>query len=60
MRNIIKEQLLRGIEAKATRRTGQLASELVRARSRDKELILAELEFQRFLAGSCLDCHEVK
>ena len=55
MRNI-KEQLLRGIEAKATRRTGRLASELVRARSRDKELILAELEHQRWLADTCGDC----
>ena len=52
----IKEQLLRGIEAKAARRTGRLASELVRARSRDKELILAELEFQRWLADTCGDC----
>ena len=55
MRNI-KEQLLRGIEAKATRRTGRLASELVRARSKDKELILAELEYQRWLAETCADC----
>ena len=55
MRNI-KEQLLRGIEAKATRRTGRLASELVRAQSKDKELILAELEFQRWLADTCGDC----
>ena len=52
MRNI-KEQLLRRIEAKATRRTGRLASELVWARSKDKELILAELEFQRWLADTC-------
>ena len=54
MRNI-KEQLLRGIEAKAARRTGRLASELVRARSRDKELVLAELEYQRWLADTCGD-----
>ncbi len=55
MRNI-KEQLLRGIEAKATRRTGRLTSELVRARSKDKELVLAELEYQRWLADTCGDC----
>ena len=55
MRNV-KEQLLRGIEAKATRRTGRLASELVPARSKDKELILAELEYQRWLADACGDC----
>ena len=55
MRNI-KEQLLRGIEEKAARRTGRLASELVRDRPRDKGLILAELEFQRWLADTCGDC----
>ncbi len=55
MRNI-KELLLRGIETQATCRTGRLASDLVRARSEDKELILAELEFQRWLADACLDC----
>ena len=55
MRNV-KEQLLRGIEAKAMCRTGRLASELVRARSKDKELILAELEFQRWLADISGDC----
>jgi hypothetical protein len=55
MRNI-KKRLLRGIEAKAKRRTGRLASELVRAQSKDKELILAELEFQRWLTDTCGDC----
>jgi len=52
----IKELLLRGIEAEAACRIGRLASELVHARSRDKELILAELEFQRWLADTCSDC----
>ena len=55
MRNI-KEQLLRRIEAKATRRTGRLASELVRAQSKDREVVLAELEYQRWLADTCGDC----
>ena len=55
MRNV-KELLLWEIEAKATCRTGRLASDLVRARSKDKELILAELEFQRWLAAACFDC----
>ena len=55
-----KNALLRAIEARAARRLGRLARELVRSRSEDKELILADLEFQRLLAESCLDCHEVK
>jgi len=52
----IKEQLLRAIEARAVRRIGRLASELVRARSKDRGLVLAELEFQRWLADTCGDC----
>ena len=55
-----KNALLRAIEGRAVRRLGRLAGELVRARSEDKELILADLEFQRFLAESCLDCRDVK
>ena len=55
MRNV-KKRLLLGIEAKATRRLGRRAAELVHARSEDKELILAELEFQRWLADTCGDC----
>ena len=55
-----KNALLRAIQARAVRRLGRLAGELVRAGSEDRELILADLEFQRFLAESCLDCHDVK
>ena len=51
-----KEQQLRRIEAKAMARTGRLAAELVRARSKDRELILAEMECQRWLAGTCRGC----
>ena len=52
----LENLLLRTIEARAWRRTGQLAADLVRSDSRDRELTLAELEFQRFLADVCLDC----
>ena len=55
-----KTAMLRAIEARAARRLGHLAGELVRARSDDKEQILAELEFQRWLAESCLDCRSVR
>ena len=57
MRNT-KDVLIRVIEARATRRVGRLAADLVRARSEDKELVLAEMDFERWLAESCLDCHE--
>lgn len=55
MRNI-KKLLLRGVEAEALCRIGRLAAKLVQDRSNDKELILAELEFQRWLADTCDDC----
>jgi hypothetical protein len=52
----IKHMLLDVIEARATRRAGRLASELVYAESEDRESIHAELEFQKWLAESCRDC----
>ena len=51
-----KGQQLRRVEAEATCRTGRLAAELVQAQSKDRELILAEMEYQRWLAGTCSDC----
>lgn len=48
-----KELLLRAIEVKARLRTGQLASQLVRAASVDREEILAALQFERWLADNC-------
>ena len=53
-----KDFLLRQIEARARRRAGELASELVVARPGDKELILAEMEMQRWLAESCSECQK--
>ena len=52
----LENMLLQAIEARAWRRTGRLAADLVPANSRDRELTLAELEFQRFLAESCPYC----
>lgn len=52
----IKDLLLGVIEMRATRNLGKLASELVRAQSEDKEPILAEIEWQRWLANSCQEC----
>ena len=55
MKNV-KNAMLRAIEAQAYRRTGELAGELVRVEQEDKELVLAELDFQRWLADSCAGC----
>ncbi len=48
-----KEYLLQEIEVRARRRTAQLASQLVRAQSADKEEILAAFRFERWLADNC-------
>ena len=50
-----KEFLLREIEARARRRTAQLASQLLRAASSDKEEILAAFRFERWLADNCCE-----
>ena len=55
-----KNALLRAIEARAARRLGRLAGKLVRAEPQDKELILADLEFQRWMAESCPDCQQIE
>ena len=56
----LKDLLIEAIGEQATRRVGDLASQLVHADSRHKELTLAEIEFQRFLAEACLDCRDVR
>lgn len=44
------------IERRAWRRTGELAGELARADSHDREGILAELGFERWVAECCGLC----
>ena len=51
-----KDMLLRVVEVKARRRVAQLACQFVRAQSRDREMILAAMEFERWLADSCRSC----
>ena len=51
-----KDLLLRIVEVKARHRVAGLASAFVRAASRDREMILAEMQFERWLADSCRDC----
>ena len=52
----IKDAILRALGAQAYRRTGKLAGDLVRVQQEDKELVLAELDFQRWLADSIIGC----
>lgn len=52
----MKEFMIRSIEEKAYHRIGRLAGELVRARPEEKELVLAEMQFNQWLAESCFDC----
>ena len=52
----LKDELLRVIAGRAWRRTAAAATQLARAPPDQKELVLAELEFQRWLAESCAEC----
>ena len=48
--------LIRRMEARSTQRIGELAAELVETPSAGKEAILAEMQYQRWLAESCQVC----
>jgi hypothetical protein len=50
--------LLSAIKAQADRRRGALAGDLVDAVQDDKEAILAEMDFDAWLANACQDCLE--
>ena len=54
---IDKDQRLQDLAENGRRRVGVLAGELARAKSADKELILAELEIERDLLTCCRVCH---
>ena len=51
-----KDVILRQIAARAQREVKQLAGEFARAPSAEKEGILAELQFNRWLAECCQIC----
>ena len=51
-----KDMMLRLIEAKARRRVLRLTYRLVRATWAQREDILAEMEFERWLAETCQLC----
>ena len=48
--SILKDQVVRLIEQKARRKVAELSKEFARAKSEDKEEILAAMEFERWLA----------
>jgi len=52
----IRTLLIEDIEQRASRQVGQLAKDLVRAQPQEKELVLARLQFERWLADSCREC----
>jgi hypothetical protein len=49
---------IRAIKAQADRRRGALAADLVDAVQDDKEAILAEMDFDAWMANACADCLE--
>ncbi|MBN2561019.1 MAG: hypothetical protein JXQ75_08825 [Phycisphaerae bacterium] len=53
-----KDLRIREIEARAEREAAYLAGEFARAASEERELILAALEGERWLAESCQDILE--
>ena len=49
----VKDVILRRIQRQAEAQARILAGEFARAASQDKEAILAELEFEKWLAEAC-------
>jgi hypothetical protein len=54
----VEAALIRAIKAQADHRRGALAADLVDAVQDDKEAILAEMDFDAWLANACQDCLE--
>jgi hypothetical protein len=50
--------LLDAIRTHADRRRGALAADMVDAAQDDKEAILAEMDFDAWMANACADCLE--
>ena len=51
----VKDVILKRIQRQAEAQARILAGEFARAASQDKEAILAELEFEKWLAEACTD-----
>ena len=56
--NELKDQMIRLIQYKAEQDTAELAGEFARAASEDREEILAEFEFKRWMSETCSVCLE--
>ena len=56
--NHAKDQIIAALEDSSMCRVGQLAAEMIGARSEDKEVILAERDFHLWLAETCDECLE--
>ena len=56
MMNTIRNLMVRDIEARSTKELGRLSREFARAPSEEKEAILAEMDFERFMADTCHVC----
>ena len=53
-----KDQIIALIQYKAEQDAAELAGEFARAASREREEILAALEFEKWLAETCAVCLE--
>ncbi len=51
-----KDRIIRQIRQKSRKKLGELSIKFARAKSQDKEEILAEMEFERELTGMCDIC----
>ena len=56
MKEQTKDILLDAIRRNSERNLGRLASEVVRAASEEKEVILADMQLERWLAENCREC----
>ncbi|MFC1653099.1 hypothetical protein ACFL3F_05200 [Planctomycetota bacterium] len=52
----LKDQMIRLIQYDSEKQVAKLAGEFARAPSEEKEGILAELEFERWMADTCAFC----
>jgi hypothetical protein len=52
----LKDQIVELIGEQAEQEARQLAGEFARAASEDRELILAQLQYEQWLAETCWEC----
>jgi len=51
-----KDQIIRQLRQKSRKKLGELSTKFARAKSEDKEEILAEMEYQRDMLDVCEIC----